>query len=346
MSRDRATGHAQLTSARFCQQMCEIPSPCVHAASTSFLLDGGSLPPDQQMCEIPGPCFKAVFTGLLLGHSSLPPDFAHGFVQSRALALMRYVQFFLLGDGFAAPSTRFCQQMCEIPSPCFNAVFTGFLLDHNSLPPDFARGFAQSRALALTRHAHFFSSVTASRLPPPDFCQQRAEIPSPCFNAVFTGFFLDHSSLPPDFARGFVQSRAIALTRYVQFFCSVTASRLPPPDSASRELKPLALALMRYIQAFCSITAHFRQILPVDLCNPEPLHSRGTCSYFCSVTASRLPPPDFASRCVKSLALALTRYLQAFCSVTAHFRQILPVDLCNPEPLFSRGVNKVFVLSN
>ena len=24
----------------------EIPSPCVHVASTSFLLDGGSLPPD------------------------------------------------------------------------------------------------------------------------------------------------------------------------------------------------------------------------------------------------------------------------------------------------------------
>ena len=218
------------------------------------------------------------------GHSSLPPDFAPGFVQSRALALTRYVQFFLLGDGFTAPSGRFCQQMCEIPSPCFNAVFTGLLLGHSSLPPDFARGFAQSRALALTR--------------------------------------------------------------YVQLFCSVTASRLPPPDFASRELKSLALALMRYLQAFCSITAHFRQILPVDLCNPEPLHSRGKCSFFCSVKASRLPPADFASRCVKSLALALTRYLQAFCSVTAHFRQILPVDLCNPEPLFSRGVNKFFALSN
>ena len=80
--------------------------------------------------------------------------------------------FLLLGDGFPAPSGRFCQQMCEIP--CFNAVFTGFFLDRSSLPPDFARGFAQSRALALTRYVHFL--------------------------------FGDHSSLPPDFARRFVQS--------------------------------------------------------------------------------------------------------------------------------------------
>ena len=46
VSRDRAKGRAQLTSARFCQQMCDIPNPCVNAASTSFLLDGGSLLPD------------------------------------------------------------------------------------------------------------------------------------------------------------------------------------------------------------------------------------------------------------------------------------------------------------
>ena len=81
VSRDRAKGHAQLTSARFCQQMCEIPSPCVHAASTSFLLDGGSLPPDfasrcvkslalalmrcPWICAIPSPCIHAVRAGLL-----------------------------------------------------------------------------------------------------------------------------------------------------------------------------------------------------------------------------------------------------------------------------------------
>ena len=35
-------------------------------------------------------------------------------------------------------------------------------------------------------------------------------------------------------------------------------------------------------------------------------------------------PPDFASRLVKSLALAFTQHLHAFCSLTAHFRQILP----------------------
>ena len=38
-------------------------------------------------------------------------------------------------------------------------------------------------------------------------------------------------------------------------------------------------------------------------------------------------PPDFAGRFVKSLALVFTRYLQAFCSITALFRQILPADL-------------------
>ena len=38
-------------------------------------------------------------------------------------------------------------------------------------------------------------------------------------------------------------------------------------------------------------------------------------------------PPDFASRFVKSLALVFTRYLQAFSSITARFRQIWPADL-------------------
>ena len=82
--------------------------------------------------------------------------------------------------------------MCEIPSPCFNAVFTGFLLDHRSLPPDFASRCVKSLALVLTRYLQAFCSITA---------HFRCEIPSPCFNAVFTGFLLDHSSLPPDFAR-------------------------------------------------------------------------------------------------------------------------------------------------
>ena len=45
VSSDRAKGRARLTSARFCQQIREILSPFVDAASTSFLLDGGSLPP-------------------------------------------------------------------------------------------------------------------------------------------------------------------------------------------------------------------------------------------------------------------------------------------------------------
>ena len=38
-------------------------------------------------------------------------------------------------------------------------------------------------------------------------------------------------------------------------------------------------------------------------------------------------PLDFANRCVKSLAVVLTRCLQVFCSVAAHFRQILPTDV-------------------
>ena len=33
---------------------------------------------------------------------------------------------------------------CEMPSPCFNAVVTGFLLDGSSLPSDFARGLCQT----------------------------------------------------------------------------------------------------------------------------------------------------------------------------------------------------------
>ena len=35
-------------------------------------------------------------------------------------------------------------------------------------------------------------------------------------------------------------------------------------------------------------------------------------------------PPDFANRCVKSLAVVLTRCSQVLCSVAAHFRKILP----------------------
>ena len=38
-------------------------------------------------------------------------------------------------------------------------------------------------------------------------------------------------------------------------------------------------------------------------------------------------PADFANRCVKSLALVLAHYFQAFGLVAAHFRQILPSDV-------------------
>ena len=56
-------------------------------------------------------------------------------------------------------------------------------------------------------------------------------------------------------------------------------------------------------------------------------------------------PPDFANRCVKSQAVVLTRCLQVLCSVAAHFRQILPADLWNPEPLFSRSISRFFARS-
>ena len=38
-------------------------------------------------------------------------------------------------------------------------------------------------------------------------------------------------------------------------------------------------------------------------------------------------PPDFASRCVKSLAFVLAPYFQAVGLVADHFRQILPADV-------------------
>ena len=94
----------------------------------------------------------------------------------------------------------------------------------------FARLFAsrcvKSLALVFMRHQQAFCSMAAHfrQILPADVRNTY----SPCFDAIFTGFLLGHSSLPPDFARGFVQSRALAFTRYVHFFCSVTASRLPP----------------------------------------------------------------------------------------------------------------------
>ena len=58
-------------------------------------------------------------------------------------------------------AARFCQQICEIPIPCFPIVFTGILLDHSSLPPDFASRFVKSLALVFTWYLQAFFSVTA-----------------------------------------------------------------------------------------------------------------------------------------------------------------------------------------
>ena len=127
----RHFARSQLTSARFCQQTCEILSPCFHTAFTRILLAHSSLPARfcQHMCEIPSPCFHAVI-------------YRH-FARSQLT------------------SARFGQQICEIPSPGFHSVFTGILLVHSSLPPDFANTCVKSVALVFTRYLQAFCSITA-----------------------------------------------------------------------------------------------------------------------------------------------------------------------------------------
>ena len=58
------------TSARFDQQMYEIPRPLFNAVLTGFLLGGGSLPPDfaNRRVKSFNPCFYAVSTGVLFGY--------------------------------------------------------------------------------------------------------------------------------------------------------------------------------------------------------------------------------------------------------------------------------------
>ena len=51
---------------------------------------------DQQMYEIPRPLFNAVLTVFLLGGGSLPPDFANRRVESLTSVFMRYLQAFCL----------------------------------------------------------------------------------------------------------------------------------------------------------------------------------------------------------------------------------------------------------
>ena len=57
---------------------------------------------------------------------------------------------------------------------------------------------------------------------------------------VFTGIFLDHSSLPLGFASRFVKALALVFTWFLQAFFLDHSSL--PPDFASRVLKSLALA--------------------------------------------------------------------------------------------------------
>ena len=58
--------------------------------------------------------------------------------------------------------------MCEIPGHCFHTVFTGILLDHSSLPPDFASRFVKSLAFVFTRYLQAFCSIAAHSSLPPD----------------------------------------------------------------------------------------------------------------------------------------------------------------------------------
>ena len=83
--------------------MCEIPSCRVSAVFTSFLLGGGSLPPDfanrcvKSLAVVLTWCSKV----LLLGRGSLPPDFTSRCVKSLALVLAQYFQAFgLVADHF------------------------------------------------------------------------------------------------------------------------------------------------------------------------------------------------------------------------------------------------------
>ena len=102
--------------------------------------------------------------------------------------------------------------MCQIPSPLFNAVFTGVLFGRHSLPPDFTNRSVKSLAFVscglyrlfvwspLTS-ARFYQQIceipsllhrflARRRLTSASFYQPMREIPSPLFNAVFTGFCL------------------------------------------------------------------------------------------------------------------------------------------------------------
>ena len=73
--------------------------------------------------------------------------------------------------------------------------------------------------------------------------------------------------------------------------------------------------------------------LPPDYANrcvksPAVGFKHGVHMSFCSVAAhfrQMLP-----ARCVKCLALVLAQYFQAFGLVADHFRQILPADVWNP----------------
>ena len=98
------------------------------------------------MREIPSCRVSAVFTGFLLGGGSLPPDFANRCVKSLAVVLTRCLQVLC---SVAAHFRQFCQLMCEIPSPCFNTIFSIFLLGRGSLPPDFANRCVKLLAILL-----------------------------------------------------------------------------------------------------------------------------------------------------------------------------------------------------
>ena len=161
------------------------------------------------MCEIPGPCFS------------------HGIYRHFARSQLT--------------SARFCQQICEIPSSCFSHGIYRHFARSQLTSARFCQQICEIPRLCFPRSQltsarfcrHIYRHFARSQLTSARFCQQICETPSPCFHTVFTGIWLDHNSLPPDFASRFVKS--------------------------------LALVFNRYLQAFCSITAHFRQIWPADL---------------------------------------------------------------------------------
>ena len=115
-------GRLRLISARFTSRsMSSLVVYFIHAIFIS-IFGRYSLPLDFTIRSVKWQVFYFMRYCFLLGGGSLPPDFTSRGAKSLALCLMRYLQIFARRR---LTSARFCQQMNEIPVPCFRTVFTG-----------------------------------------------------------------------------------------------------------------------------------------------------------------------------------------------------------------------------